>query len=144
MAGVSYDVEIDDKEIRRNIHRLKQRVSNMLPFFNQVGSMLVSSTIYRFEKGIAPSGAPWTPSKKPEGKTLIDKAHLRDSITFRADGDSVSVGTSVIYGRIHQLGGQAGRGHKVTITERPYLGVSDSDERGILDVLKDHLQEAFA
>jgi phage virion morphogenesis protein len=48
----------------------------------------------------------------------------------------VAVGTNRVYAAIHQLGGQAGRGRKVTIPARPYLGVSAADRVRILAVLK--------
>jgi len=59
--------------------------------------------------------------------TLIDTGRLRNSITSRAYGDRVEIGTKVVYAAIHQFGGKAGRGRKVTIPARPYLMVQDED-----------------
>jgi len=49
------------------------------------------------------------------------------------------IGSNVIYSRIHQLGGMAGRGHKVKIPARPFLLVQDQDWGTIKNVLIRHL-----
>ncbi|TSA12012.1 MAG: phage virion morphogenesis protein, partial [Deltaproteobacteria bacterium] len=59
---------------------------------------------------------------------LTDTTVLRGSIApteIRANG--IIIGTNVIYAAIHQFGGKAGRGRKVTIPARPYLMFQDED-----------------
>lgn len=58
---------------------------------------------------------------------LTDSARLRNSISYNASAAGVTIGTSVIYAAIHQFGGPAGRGHKVTIPPRPFLLFQDED-----------------
>ena len=58
---------------------------------------------------------------------------LRGDVSYRAEDGRVALGVTKAYGRIHQLGGTAGRG--VTLPARPYLGVSDADEAVIADVV---------
>jgi len=67
-------------------------------------------------------------------KTLIDTGRLMNSITYKAHSDKVEIGTNVVYGAIHQLGGKAGRGRKVDIPARPYLMVQDGDWTTIKEV----------
>lgn len=74
-------------------------------------------------------------------KTLIDTARLQNSVTARPEADRVVVGTNVIYARIHQLGGMAGRNKKVKIPARPYLLVQDEDWPQIKTRLIEHLKE---
>jgi len=74
-------------------------------------------------------------------KTLIDTARLQNSVTARPEADRVIVGTNVIYARIHQLGGMAGRNKKVKIPARPYLLVQDEDWPQIKTRLIEHLKE---
>ncbi len=52
---------------------------------------------------------------------LIDSGTLADSIHSRHGHDFALVGAATPYARIHQLGGKAGKGRKVTIPARPYL-----------------------
>ena len=90
----------------------------------------------RSRKGAAPDGQPWQSlaastieKKRKKGKghmgTLMQRPQLLNSIVFQdADEDSVSIGSNMVYARIHQKGGFAGRGKKVAIPARPYLGIS--------------------
>jgi phage virion morphogenesis protein len=56
-------------------------------------------------------------------KPLIDSGELRRQFTLAASASSVTVGNTLQYAAIHQFGGKAGRGHKVTIPARPFLPV---------------------
>jgi len=64
---------------------------------------------------------------------------LAGSITKRSTKYAAIVGSNLPYARIHQLGGKAGRGRKVTIPARPYLKLIDSDLKIIKDMIADHL-----
>jgi phage gpG-like protein len=77
-------------------------------------------------------------------KALLDSGRLFKSVTFRADGQSVEVGSNLVYARIHQLGGKAGRGRKVTIAARPYLGFNAADRGASLRILGRHFGEDMA
>jgi phage gpG-like protein len=46
---------------------------------------------------------------------------------------SVIFGSNMVYARIHQQGGQAGRGKKSFIPARPYMGVPKDFDRRILN-----------
>ncbi len=170
MTGVTIRVDIDDEAVRRALARLDERAANLAPAMDEIGSMLTASIVHRFETETDPEGRPWQPlaistmigriggvrkSRKKKGGTRIgairriaqmkilqDSARLRDSITHRHGRDFVEVGTNVVYGAIHQLGGQAGRGGKVTIPARPFLGVDAGDAAEITAILKDHIEGA--
>lgn len=72
-------------------------------------------------------------------KILQVQGHLKNSIHRVAGRDQVEVGSNLVYARIHQFGGQAGRGRKVTIPPRPFLGIDDGDRTMILDILRRHV-----
>ena len=76
-----------------------------------------------------------------KGKILMDKGRLRGSITWRAKRFSVAIGTNLVYSRVQNLGGDAGRGHKTKIPARPYLLIQDEDRRYIDDAVQDHLMD---
>ena len=146
MTGVSFTVDLDDAAARRALTRLAGRAIDLEPAMDEIGAMLVASTLERFERGEDPDGNAWAPSIRAleqGGQTLVDTSQLRGSITHEAARDSVTVGTNVIYAAIHQLGGKAGRGKKVTIPERAFLGINDDDAAEIGDILAEHLAEAF-
>ncbi len=145
MAAVRISMDFDDAEVRAALGRMVGRLANPAPVLDEIGGRLVRSTIRRFELERGPDGMPWKPSRRAQeegGQTLTDTARLRSSITHRVSGDAVEVGTNVIYGAIHQLGGQAGRGRSVTLPARPYLGVDAGDRRAILRLVRRALEGA--
>ena len=75
-------------------------------------------------------------------KILTGATRNLRSIIYRAASDSVTIGTtppSKDYAAIHQFGGKAGRGRKVTIPARPYLGINAEDREEAIRTMKDHM-----
>lgn len=152
----------DLKRLHRDLRRLS--ITSLRPVANRIGEHLVSSTIRRFNEQRGPDGTPWPPlaastvlgeirrsdrtrkgalrkrsqARLMRRKILIRTARLRNSISYRVQGTEIAVGTNVIYGRIHQLGGEAGsKTRRVLIPARPFLGISDDDLRYVDRVLAD-------
>jgi len=95
--------KVDLKELTKINDLPKQIFSKH--FFDELGQYMVSSTQRKIVSGIPPQNAPLTLSWKKSGLTLRDTGRLMGSITHKAEETKVTVGTNVIYGRIHQLGG---------------------------------------
>jgi phage gpG-like protein len=74
---------------------------------------------------------------------LLDTGRLRASILSTYNSREVIVGTNVIYARIQQFGGMAGRNRKVKIPARPFFGFSDGDRADIADLVRTFLGEAL-
>lgn len=72
-------------------------------------------------------------------KILQDTAALKRSIHRHITANALEIGSALVYARIHQKGGQAGRGRKVRIPARPFLVFQDEDEREFLDMVEDHI-----
>lgn len=72
---------------------------------------------------------------------LKDRGRLVRSIRRKARPEGVAVGTNLIYGAIHQFGGPAGRGKKVEIPARSYLGVSEADLADLRECLEEFIRE---
>lgn len=130
----------------------------------EIGEILLSSTKGRFRTSIGPDGTRWKPhapipepqgdakkkrrrKKKRKTRTrtlLLDTGRLRGSIHYAVTQDGVQVGTNVVYARAHQLGydpeTDGGKG-PVKLPPRPYLGVSQDDERDIREALDAWIQE---
>jgi phage virion morphogenesis (putative tail completion) protein len=75
------------------------------------------------------TGTPWpalspvTLARKRGGLKLIERGQMKNSIGYEAYPDgSVLIGSNKVYSRIHQEGGKAGRGLKVQIPQRRFLG----------------------
>ncbi|QUO43452.1 phage virion morphogenesis protein [Brevibacillus composti] len=75
------------------------------------------------------------------GRPLKDTGRLMRSIATKATAEGAAIGTNLVQAAIQQLGGQAGRGKKVEIPARPYLGVSSSEEADIMELIQEFIRE---
>lgn len=143
MAGVTIEINKNDLAVIHSLFEtLKATSDNLEPALNEIGDYLVSATTQRFKDSQTPDGSKWLAVKRG-GKPLVDHGHLRDSINYQTYSDSVEVGSNMIYAAIHQLGGQAGRGHMTTIAARPFLGIGIQDELEIGDILINHIKKSM-
>lgn len=133
-------VSIQDSGIREMLGRLQGRLGDLSPVMRSIGETVRASV----ERNFAAQGRPgkWLPSQRAirtGGQTLSLTGRLRRSFSVKATGSQVSVGTNVVYAVIHQMGGRAGRGGRVTIPARPYMMVQDEDWTEIERQLADYM-----
>lgn len=176
MSGEVYAV-LDDREVSAMLTRLQRKMSNMKPVLTRIGALYEARVLENFRNESAPDGTPWKPLaqdtmliglKRRKGfrpvrgglsakgkryitgkRILRDSGDLEGSIHFQATTDSVTIGSSgsIPYAAIHQLSGKAGRGHKVSIPAREYLGMNSGgdvelaevDRRWIMDLVSEEL-----
>lgn len=141
MSGIAINADLTGLDgALRSLGALALAGRDLTPAMRSIGTSLVASTKMRFEDETGPDGQRWTPSRRAEaegGVTLTLSGHLKASITRRATKSDVAVGTSKVYGRIHQLGDET-RG----MPARPYLGLDDGDRDEIKDIISRHLARA--
>lgn len=151
MAGFSLIIHRAD--LQAMLKRFYAKTGDMTPAMKSFGEYMLMRTDERFSKEQDPQGKPWRRlaaatilaghrgrvytrrgraskgfMRYAEGRQVLTVSHrLRRSVTYKAGRSSLAIGTNVVYGRIHQLGGQAGRGRQVTIPARPFLGFSPAD-----------------
>lgn len=141
-SGVSLNWGGFDKAIAN----ASKKLSNTRLLMGSIGEALVAGTVRRFVDEKDPQGNSWEPSGRASaegGKTLTDTGRLRSSIDYAATPSKVMVGSNIIYARIHQLGGKAGKGHKVKIPARPYLGISQTDMDEVRAIMSDFITGVF-
>jgi phage virion morphogenesis protein len=68
------------------------------------------------------------------------EGQLATSITTQYDNESAVIGSNLAYAAIHQLGGSAGKGKKVTIVARPYLNLTEAEYKEIITETEKYLQ----
>ncbi len=74
------------------------------------------------------------------GKALLDTGVLRSSVQVQdLTKQSVTIASRLKYSAIHQYGGQAGRGRRVAVPARPYLGINPQMRADIADIIRSHL-----
>lgn len=163
-------IEIQTAELDRALARLAASFKDMTPIMRAIGGTLEASTEKNFDDEGARIGAKWKPSQRAlrqgvftpansatgrrasyrRGETLRDTGRLVASISAGGAGhvsevtpQSVFVGTNVEYAAIHQFGGKAGRGRKVTIPARPFFGLNQQDEQDIADKIAEMLDDSM-
>lgn len=159
---MKFGLNIDDAALRAAFARLLARGGNLTPVMRAVAATVEQATQLRFRDGRSPEGPPWRPlapttraararRSSSRGKAAVraaldgpmqplrDTGRLANSITSAYGARQAVVGTNVTYAQIHQFGGLAGRGRKVRIPARPYLGLSPRDRAEILDILREHI-----
>ncbi|MCO5082650.1 MAG: phage virion morphogenesis protein [Rhizobiaceae bacterium] len=103
----------------------------------------------------SPAGEPWKKNWKGSS-TLYESGALSRSIDYAATETTAEIGTGIVYGRIHQLGGtikpKSAKAlafmmgnrfvmtRQVTMPARPYLGLSAENERDIIQDAEDWLE----
>ena len=130
----------------KEMNDLESALKDTEPLMAHIANTLALFTSQSFEKETSPFGEKWKPLssatlKKSKGlkKKLVDKGKLVNSIHTSHTTKSASIGTNVVYARIHQYGGKAGRNHKVIIPARPFIPISKEDK--IPKVLQEEIQE---
>ena len=120
-------ITVDDKQVQTLLTDLSRKVADMSPLMRQIAGIMHSAVEENFKQEGRPR---WKPSKrvlKQGGQTLQDTGSLAASISSAYTENSAVVGTNKEYAAIHQFGGKAGRGRKVTIPARPFLKLTDED-----------------
>ncbi|WP_243092582.1 phage virion morphogenesis protein [Thermus hydrothermalis] len=154
----------------QELHRALRRVVRGVPeeVKRAIAEGITSRTLRRFDEQRAPDGSPWPPLSpatlmaevgprdrlKRGGisaraqrrmalrKALVRTGRLKNSISWKVAGNAIAVGTNVLYARIHQFGGLAGRNRKVPIPARPFLGISREDQEEAAELLRAWLRRS--
>jgi len=138
-------VEFDSERIQSLFKELSNAVSldGFFDTMEEIGEDLLYSTRQRMIRGVAPDGSQWTPLSavtlairrgrgRSGSKPLIDTGTLKTTLNYRVLPDGIAIGTNRQGAHVHQFGtNRAGRGRKVTVPPRPFLGVSDEDTEAI-------------
>ncbi len=130
MAGIALKTGLDDKAFQALLAGLRSlNHGGLRSALKAIGNAVHTAAVEAFEEERAPGGAPWQESERAKiqgGQTLSDTGRLKSSLSVSAGATHVEVGSNAVYAAIHQLGGQAGRGHKLTLPARPFLPDEDN------------------
>jgi phage virion morphogenesis protein len=94
---------------------------------------------YGKKAGMTQKGMTALLGKKP----LVQGGYLQDTLNYQVDGDTLLLGSPQPYAAVQQFGAKKGSLGKGApwgdIPARPFLGVSDADQRSILETLGHYL-----
>lgn len=140
-------------------------LKDMSPVYDDIAEYMIEATRGRFRTGTGPDGKRWR-EKSPttlaaylargDGNRpdpLIGPSRrLSTEIARLVTRDGVEIGSSLEYSAVMQHGARKGafattsRGGPIPwgdIPARVWLGISDEDERNILDIVDEHLADAM-
>lgn len=169
VLGTQLNIIVHASEVGGVLGRAAHAWGQPGPILRAIGTGLAANTRNRFDRGVAPDGAPWaelSPAYEPmkKGPGILRESGMRGglqgSITFDVDGSVLSVGTNKVYGAVHQFGAVIRprsaaylvfrlafglvKVRQVTIPARPYLGIGPEDEDTILDVAEAFMARSLA
>lgn len=144
-------INLDDSQAHSTLAQLLRNASNSRVIMRGLAQELETMTTDNFENE-AFGGQAWVRKAFGNGKTLTKTGELKDSITSSATTHTASIGTNMIYARIHHFGGTIrpknsshlvfatpngfARVKSVTLPARPFLPMlsdgqlqSDGDRR---------------
>ena len=142
------EISLDDRDLNRGLGQLLKNITNTRPMMRAIATEMTSITEENFENE-SWGGNRWKQSgraSRESGKTLQKSGQLAASISTQVGNDFARIGTNKKYAAIHHLGGQAGRGKKVTIPARPYLPINgggqlqNGADKRILDIAIESLK----
>ena len=160
-----FTVEFQADPVFRKLDAARAVLTDMTPVYQDIGEHMVEATRDRFRTGTAPDGTKWR-AKSPatlaaylargDGNRpdpLIGASRrLSREIQQLTTRDSVEIGSSLEYSAAMQHGvakgafGKTSRGAPIpwgNVPARVWLGISETDERNILDIVDEHLAAPF-
>ncbi|HFC8543235.1 TPA: phage virion morphogenesis protein [Neisseria weaveri] len=123
------EISLNADSLEKGLEKLLRNATNTRPMMRAIATEMVSLTEDNFESE-SWGGEKWEQSKRAAngGKTLQLTGQLAASISTKIGNGFAQIGSNKKYAAIHHLGGQAGRGRKVTIPARPYLPINGSGQ----------------
>ena len=132
-------INLDDSQAQSTLAQLLRNTSNSRVIMQGLATELETMTTDNFENE-AFGGQAWVRKAFGNGKTLTNTGELKDSVTSSATSHTASVGTNMIYARIHHFGGiirpkqkshlifatpnDFAKVKSVTLPARPFLPIS--------------------
>lgn len=156
------EVKVNSDQIQAALQELLNKTKNLKPALEDIGEYLMVSTRKRFKDKEAPDGSSWAQNSpltqllKRRDDPLIGESGgrggLLGSFHYNARSNKLEFSNNKEYAAVQQFGakqGQFGLSSRNTplpwgnIPARPFLGISNSNQSEILDLLKDHIANAL-
>ena len=135
-------ISLNDIQAAQQLPNIARQLQQPRKLYGVLGETLKKIHAERFKQEVDPEGNNWqslSPKtltrKQKKGKStkiLRQGGYLSDKTAYNYNDQNVEFGSDAKYARLHQFGGKAGRGKKVTIPKRPWLGVNAQDEQKLL------------
>lgn len=151
MAGIKVDIS----DALQSVLRTEEVLRNPRPFLELISEELRLVSRHAFERESSPDGARWLPLSLRYAKRKLKlgkgnqgilrfRGQLFRSIRSGVEGTTAFISTGNLkHSRIHQLGGNAGRGRKAKIPARPYMGFPPDSQARVVRDIEEELANRF-
>lgn len=141
MAGSFASLKVEGADnLAVMLNKYLKQGNDLTTPLRESGEFLLESTQERFRDMQAPDGEPWEPlspktlkHKKRPDKILTETGTLADTLNYLVSGNSLELGSNMEYAATHQFG-------RDDIPARPFLGFAPFEEKEVLDIFRDHLE----
>lgn len=152
--------------VQNQLRRLAERGANLTPLLKNMGEQVLNSTQERFESSTDPDGNRWASNSPVTFARLLGSRHtnksgkinargvssvmskkplilshtLQGSIRYQLNGQSVMVGTNLVYAKMMHFGGTKSAFPHLwgDIPARPFLGISATDKQVLERMVVDY------
>src|SRR5574344_1114579 len=142
------EIRIDNKAVEEALLKVASKCEDLRPLMKNIAGIMADAVEENFEQEGRPDK--WQElaestikhrkkTKHWPGRILQVEGQLATSITTQYDNENAVIGSNLAYAAIHQLGGQVGKGKKVTIPARPYLNLTQNELNLILAITEKYL-----
>lgn len=142
-----FSVQIDAKDLQRKLRAVANGLHNPEPLMNDLSEVMYAQIIKNFEMQGRPPWkklSPATLARKKGNRKLQEGGEksedLMGSFEAGASGNEAWVSNAVTYAAIHNFGGKAGRGRKVTIPARPFINLPVDGRQALADATADFIE----
>lgn len=170
MAGSKISIDFKASSAIAGLRGLDAGMRDTTPLMAQLSEFLWRSTGERFKTQTDPDGDPWqalsprylAAKSRNTNRILTLRGYLRNSVVKQHDAKTARVGSNSVYAAIHQFGGSTSA-HLIeprykkalafggavrksvqhpgsNVPARPFLGLSDADEKEIVEIALDFLR----
>lgn len=162
---MTFRIEINGSPIVDRLNAAERLLSDLTPINLDIGEFVVEATRQRFSQGRAPDGSKWLPKTAVTLQRYRDRGdgnrpdpligasrRLSTEILNFVTKEAVEVGSNLEYAGVMQTGaakgafGRDSRNHPLpwgAIPARVWLGLSESDELAIIEIVDDHLSDSI-
>lgn len=151
-----FSVDLKDEQVIASLMRAESTLGDLRSVMESIGDLLAVSTKDRLKSGKSPDGTPFAArspvtiahyerKKMSFGGVLYLGGDLYNQIKSEAGSDFAEVGSTMIYAAMMHFGGTKAKFPNLwgDIPARPFLGLSEQDERDIVAEIADALAASF-
>lgn len=155
------EIELKEAEVTFALDRLLASLTDLTPVMQEIGEFAVASAEARYDQGIAPDGTAWLAKSintiaayeagddPVDYRPLFKTGTMRRTMAYEAGPTFMAYGSNRIQAAVMQFGaakgafGTASNGSSLPwgdIPARPFIGLSDADRTGIVDIVEEWLE----